>query len=227
MRRVVAITGAYGALGRAVAARFAADGARLALIDAQASPASSEPADSLHLGNVDLVDAQAAKLAIDTAATRLERIDVLVNVAGGFRWQAFADDEPQTWDTLHRLNLLTAVNASRAALPWLLRSGSGRIINIGALSAERPGAGIAAYTASKSAVHRFTQSLADEFKGHGLTVNAVLPSIIDTAANRESMPDADHGKWVQPEELANVIAFLASPQAGAITGALLPICGGL
>ena len=125
---------------------------------------------------------------------------------------------------MYALNVLTALNASRAALPHLAASAAGRIVNIGAMGALQAGAGMGAYAASKAGVHRLTEALASEWKGK-ITVNAVLPSIIDTAANRASMPDADFSKWVAPGELAEVILFLASDAASGITGALIPVSG--
>jgi 3-oxoacyl-[acyl-carrier protein] reductase len=125
---------------------------------------------------------------------------------------------------MHRLNLLTALNASRAAIPHLTASKAGRIINIGAMGALQAGAGMGPYAASKAGVHRLTETLAAELKGK-ITVNAVLPSTIDTPANRRDMPNADFSKWVTPDELASVILFLASDGASAVTGALLPVSG--
>jgi NAD(P)-dependent dehydrogenase (short-subunit alcohol dehydrogenase family) len=125
---------------------------------------------------------------------------------------------------MYALNVTTALNASRAAIPHLVASGVGRIINVGALGALQAGSGMGPYAASKAGVHRLTEALAAEYKGR-ITVNAVLPSIIDTAANRTSMPKADFTKWVAPRELADVILFLASDAASAVTGALLPVSG--
>ena len=136
-----------------------------------------------------------------------------------------ADSEPDLWTGLHRLNLITALNTSRAALPHLLATGAGRIINVGAGAALKADAGMGAYAASKAAVHRLTEALAAETKGKGVTVNAVLPSIIDTPTNRKDMPDADFSQWVAPAELAAVMLFLASPEASAVTGALVPVTG--
>jgi NAD(P)-dependent dehydrogenase (short-subunit alcohol dehydrogenase family) len=125
---------------------------------------------------------------------------------------------------MYALNVATALNASRAAIPHLAASGAGRIVNVGAMGALQSGAGMGAYAASKAGVHRLTEALAAELKGK-ITVNAVLPSIIDTAANRASMPKSDFAKWVTPQELADVILFLASDAASAVTGALLPVNG--
>jgi NAD(P)-dependent dehydrogenase (short-subunit alcohol dehydrogenase family) len=125
---------------------------------------------------------------------------------------------------MYALNVVTALNASRSAMRYLEASSAGRIINVGAMGALQAGSGMGPYAASKAGVHRLTEALAAEWKGK-ITVNAVLPSTIDTAANRASMPDADFAKWVRPEELADVILFLASDAASAVTGALLPVNG--
>jgi NAD(P)-dependent dehydrogenase (short-subunit alcohol dehydrogenase family) len=136
-----------------------------------------------------------------------------------------ADGDPAVWDQMFAINLKTALYASRAAIPFLRQSKQGRIINIGANGALKAGAGMGAYAASKSAVHRLTESLAEELKKDNITVNAVLPSTIDTPANRADMPKADFNTWVKPRALAEVILFLASDAGEPITGALLPVTG--
>jgi NAD(P)-dependent dehydrogenase (short-subunit alcohol dehydrogenase family) len=176
---------------------------------------------------VDLADPAAAERAVGQVVERFGRLDALINVAGTFRWETLEGGSLATWDLLYKVNVATAVNMSKAALPHLLKSGAGRIVNVGAGGGLKAAAGMGAYAASKSGVHRLTEALAEETKGKGVTVNAVLPSIIDTPANRADMPDADFGKWVKPSELAAVILFLASEQAGAITGALVPVSGGV
>ncbi|THD61368.1 SDR family NAD(P)-dependent oxidoreductase [Phenylobacterium sp.] len=224
--RVFAITGASGALGSAVAKAAAGQGARLALIDfSQHAPAEAEGPDVFVQGGVDLSDANAAGAAIDAAADRFGGLDALINIAGGFSWEKHEGGDWNTWHRLFLLNVQTASNASRAAIPHLRRSGAGRIVNIGANAALKAGLGMGAYAASKAGVHSLTQALADELKGDGVTVNAVLPSIIDTPANRADMPKADFAAWVRPEELAAVILFLASEAASGVTGALIPVTG--
>ena len=222
--KVVVVTGALGALGRVVAEAAMARGAKVAGVDHAPSQLAATP-DRIELGGVDLSDPAQARKAIDAAARHFGRLDVLINIAGGFAFETVADgDDDKTWQKMHALNLLTALNASRAALTHLSNSNAGRIINIGAIGALQTAAGMGAYAASKSGVHRLTEALAAEFKGK-ITVNAVLPSIIDTEANRKSMPKADFSKWVQPKELAEVILFLASDAASAVTGALIPVAG--
>lgn len=225
--RVVVVTGAFGALGRVAVEAALAAGFRVTAIDFAASPATPLPADVLAIGGVDLADAAQAPAAISAVAERFGRIDALLNIAGGFAWETVEGGEPATWDRLYRLNVLTTLNCSRAALPHLLAGDSGRIVNVGANAAVRASAGMGAYAASKAGVHRLTEALAEETKGRGVTVNAVLPSIIDTPANRADMPEADFASWVSPGDLVAVMLFLASPAAGAVTGALVPVTGGL
>ncbi|MFL6837543.1 MAG: 3-oxoacyl-ACP reductase FabG [Bradyrhizobium sp.] len=221
--KVVVITGASGALGKVVAEEALARGARVAGVDYAPSQVPATPS-RIELGGVDLTDAGQAKKAIDAAAAHFGKLDALINIAGGFAFETIAEGDPKTWQRMYALNVTTALNASRAAIPHLSASSAARIINVGALGALQAGAGMGPYAASKAGVHRLTEALAAEHKGK-ITVNAVLPSIIDTAANRASIPKADFGKWVTPKELADVILFLASDTASAVTGALLPVSG--
>ncbi len=227
--KAIAITGSFGALGAATAVVAAEQGARVALIDrAPHAPAGlfDSQGAALHLlTGVNLTDESQATAAVRAAHEQLQGLDVLINIAGAFRWQTVADGDPATWDQMFAVNVKTALFTSRAAIPFLRHSRQGRIINIGANAALKAGAGMGAYTASKSGVHRLTESLAEELKADGITVNAVLPSIIDTPANRTDMPKADFTTWVTPRALAEVILFLASDAGGPITGALLPVTG--
>jgi NAD(P)-dependent dehydrogenase (short-subunit alcohol dehydrogenase family) len=221
--KVVVVTGASGALGKVVAEVALARGARVAGIDHAPSQIPATP-NRIELGGVDLSDSGQAKKALDAAAAHFGRLDALINIAGGFAFEAIAEGDPKTWQRMYALNVLTALNASQSAIPYLEASKAGRIVNIGAMGALQAGAGMGAYAASKAGVHRLTEALAAEWKGR-ITVNAVLPSTIDTPANRASMPKADFKKWVTAEELAEVILFLASDAASAVTGALLPVSG--
>jgi NAD(P)-dependent dehydrogenase (short-subunit alcohol dehydrogenase family) len=221
--KVIIITGASGALGKVVAETALARGARVAGVD-HAKSQIPVTAERIEIGGVDLSNAAAAKTAIDTVASHFGRIDALVNIAGGFAFEAVDAGNSDTWQRMYALNVLTALNASRAAIGHLTASGAGRIVNVGAIAALQAGSGMGPYAASKAGVHRLTEALAAELKGK-ITVNAVLPSIIDTPANRASMPQADFGKWVTPQELAEVILFLLSDAASAVTGALLPVSG--
>jgi NAD(P)-dependent dehydrogenase (short-subunit alcohol dehydrogenase family) len=227
-QRRYAITGAFGILGAAVAKAAAAGGARLALIDfaPAAPPGLIEELGAGHvaLAGVDLADAASAKAAVDQAAEKLGGLDVLINVAGGFRWETLEDSTADSWAGMFRINVMTASNTCRAAIPHLKASASGRIVNVGAGAAVKAAMGMGPYAASKAGVHKLTESLAEELKG-AVTVNAVLPSILDTPANRADMPKSDFSAWVQPADLAAVILFLASEQARAVTGALVPVSG--
>jgi NAD(P)-dependent dehydrogenase (short-subunit alcohol dehydrogenase family) len=226
--KVVAVTGGFGNLGIAVGIAAAAAGAHVALIGRSAAPAAgklpAELSDALLLGGVDVASLNAAQQALAGVGQRFGRLDILVNAAGAFRWQTLADGELAGWDALYAVNLKTAVVASKAALAHLRRPG-GRIINVGASAASKATAGMGAYAAAKAGVSKLTESLAAELKDQGINVNAVLPSIIDTPANRADMPDADFSRWVAPAALADVILFLASDAARAVTGALLPVSG--
>jgi len=225
--KVVAVTGGSGQLGRAVVHAALAAGARVASLDHAASPRDPEAlGGALSLGGFDLAEPDAAVRALEQVVAQLGALDALVNVAGTFRFEKVADGSVDTWDLLYRVNLRTAVSASRAAIPHLLRRGGGRIVNVGALAAaNRATSGMGAYTASKAGVLKLTEALAAELKDHGITVNAVLPSTIDTPANRADMPHADFSRWVAPQDLASVIVFLLSDEARAVTGALLPVAG--
>ncbi len=229
--RRVAVTGGFGALGVAVVQALQAAGARVAAIDRAEQPRADSDLGAAHrLGGVDLGHADAATKALDDVAKALGGLDALVNIAGTFRWETVADGTLDTWDLLYSVNLRSAVAASKAAIPHLTNAHStgsprGRIVNIGANAAAKAGAGMGAYAASKAGVARLTEALAEELKDRGVTVNAVLPSILDTAANRADMPKAEFDRWVKPAQLADVIVFLLSDRASAITGASIPVVG--
>ena len=222
MTRTLVITGGHGVLGRAVLEVALADGLNVAIIDH--ARGQTAPDGVLELSGVDLTDPAAAQGAMQAVVDRFGGVDALLNIAGGFVWQA-TDDPAPAWDRMYALNVTTALNATRAALPWLKQSQEGRIVNVGANGALKAAAGMGAYAAAKSGVHRLTESLAEELKTTSVTVNAVLPSILDTDQNRMDMPDADPAKWVHPADLARVMLFLASPDSRAITGALIPVTG--
>ena len=206
-------------------------GATVAALDRSTTPpeglADRLGPHSLALGGYDLSSAEEARKAMAEIIAKLGRIDALLNIAGGFRWETIEAGDIATWDFLYAINVKTALNASKAAIPHLIESGAGRIVNIGAGAGIKAAAGMGPYAASKAGVLRLTESLADELKNKGVTVNAVLPSIIDTPANRADMPKAKFETWVAPRDLAAVILFLASDEARAVTGALIPVTGGV
>lgn len=219
--KVVVITGGFGVLGQAAARVALEAGAKPVLIDY--APARQTADGALAFGGVDLTDADAATDAMNAAHRQAGRIDALLNIAGGFSWSKVADSPLEAWEKMFAINTKTAVNASRAALALLIES-RGAIVNVGANGALRAGAGFGPYAASKQGVHKLTEALAEELKGK-VRVNAVLPSVLDTAQNRKDMPNADFAAWVQPEALARVMLFLASEDARDITGALIPVTG--
>lgn len=221
MTGIVAVTGAAGALGRKAAEVLTGAGWSVVGIDLGDVKGDGI---ALALGGVDLTDEQAMAGAAARIESELGRLDGLVNIAGGFAWETVTDGAVATWDRLYAMNVRTALVTTRALLP-LLRASGGAVVNIGAAAAAKAGAGMGAYAASKAGVARLTEALAEELKDEGVRVNAILPSIIDTQANRNDMPDADFTRWVSPDQLAGVIAFLLSPAAAPITGALIPVTG--
>ena len=225
MARSVIVTGGFGVLGQAVSEAFARAGDKLARIDFAASPAMAIDG-ALDIGGIDLTDTAATEAALAKVVAAHGGLDVLVNVAGGFTWETLDGGSLDSWTRMTAMNLLTAATITKLALPELTRSGAGRIVSIGAGGAVKAAMGMGAYAASKAGVHRLTEALAEELADAGVTVNAILPSIIDTPTNRKDMPDADFSAWVQPAAIADVIVFLASPAARAITGALIPVTRG-
>jgi NAD(P)-dependent dehydrogenase (short-subunit alcohol dehydrogenase family) len=227
--KAVLITGAAGNLGRAVAQAFADQGARLVLVDLHADNLrkvfGEENPQRLFVA-ANLLQSDEAAAAVKSAVARFGRIDVLCNLAGGFRMgESVHETSAGTWDFLFDLNTRTVLHMARAVVPGMLAAGGGKIVNIGAFSAQKGGAQMGAYIASKSAVIRLTETMAAELREKNINVNCVLPTIIDTPENRAAMPDADPAKWVAPQDLASVIVFLASDAARAVHGAALPVTG--
>ncbi len=222
--RAVMLTGASGNLGRAVAEAFAALGARLVLVDRQRG-SLQENATTLFV-QTDLLDPRSVRAAVDQAIARFRRIDVLCNLAGGFRMGPAVHETPdEDWKFLLDLNARTVLHTARAVVPEMLKAGGGRIVNVAAYAAQKGAAGMGAYVASKGAVIRLTETMAAELREKNINVNCVLPTILDTPENRAAMPDADPKRWVAPRDLAQAIVFLASDAARAIHGAALPVTG--
>ena len=225
--RTVVITGAAGNLGQVVARTFAEAGARLVLVDLKheaLTKAFGADEETRMLAATDLLDQEEVDATVQKAIARFQRLDVLCNIAGGFRMgQAVHETTDATWNFLFDVNVRTLLNMVRAVVPRMLQEGSGKVINVGANSAQRGLARMGPYCASKSAVIRLTESMAAELREHGINVNCVLPTVIDSPENRASMPDADPSRWVAPADLAQTILFLASPAARAIHGAALPV----
>ena len=214
-KRVV-VTGAAGVAGQAVAQAFHDAGGIVCGIDIVAHEAQWRTVVA------DLIDPAGANAAVEAAGD----IDILANIAGGFAMgDHVADTSDETWDFMMNLNARTVLNTCRAAVPGMVAGGGGKIVNIGARGALRGAAAMGAYIASKSVVIRLTETLADELKRKGVNVNCILPSIIDTPRNRADMPNANFDHWVAPQQIADVVLFLASPAADCIHGAAIPVEG--
>jgi len=229
MTSVVMITGASGNLGRAVAAAFEATGAQVALVDRHRERLEAtygiESAQRQYLV-ADLTNAEAVEAATKATMDRFGRIDALCNIAGAFRMGPAVHETPDAdWTFMFDVNARSVIHAARAVVPRMLAAGRGRIVNVGAFSAQKGAANMAAYVAAKSAVIRITESMAAELRTRNINVNCVLPTTIDTPENRRAMPKADPAKWVAPADLANVILFLASDAARAVHGASIPVTG--
>jgi NAD(P)-dependent dehydrogenase (short-subunit alcohol dehydrogenase family) len=225
--QVVMITGAAGNLGRAVGSAFAAAGARLTLLDLNADilQRAWPGADPRRLLlAADLMDPASVKRAADATLERFGRIDALCNIAGGFRMGPPVHETPAaTWKLMLDLNAGTLLNTAQAVVPAMLAARYGKIVNIASMAGLAGGAKMGAYSASKSAVIRLTESMSAELRDQGINVNCIMPSVIDTPQNRADMPDADPKRWVAPEDLAQVILFLCSDAARAIHGVALPV----
>ncbi|MDX2041374.1 MAG: SDR family NAD(P)-dependent oxidoreductase [Acidobacteriota bacterium] len=227
--RVVAITGAAGNLGMAIGKSFAAAGASLAFIDrspGKLADAFSESAGHFIASPTDVTDPNSVTASIAEIIARFGRIDALINTAGGYRAGTPLHETPiGDWEFMLNLNARSVFVMCQATIPHMLKQGYGKIINISSRAALAGDAYHAAYSVSKTAVVRLTESMAGELKDAGLNVNCVMPGLIDTPQNRAAMPDSDFTKWVAPESIADVILFLASDGARAINGAAIPVYG--
>jgi len=227
--RTVVVTGAGGNLGAAVAHAFEARGARLGLLDLDRDilgKAFGAEDDNRLLLPVDLLDRDHLRSSVETIVERFGQIDVLCNIAGGFRMgEQVHETSERTWDFLMDINARTVIHAAGAVVPHMLEAGHGRIVNVGANAASHGVARMGAYCAAKSAVIRLTESMSAELREHGINVNCVLPSIIDTPENRSAMPKGEPRRWVAPADLAEVILFLSSDAARAVHGAAIPVTG--
>ena len=230
--KVVMVTGASGNLGSAVTRAFVDAGAKLALIDRQPErlaerfPELVSESERFLTENADLTSEAAVTAVVEKTIEKFGRIDVLVHTVGGF-----FSGPPLHETPLDKLEFMLTINAkttfitNQAVLKKMVPQGSGKIINIAARPAFQGNKNMSAYSAAKAAVLRLTESAAAEVKSDGINVNAIIPGTIDTPQNREAMPNANADNWVQPESLADVILFLASPAARDIHGAAIPVFG--
>ena len=215
VQRVAVVTGATGGLGHAVVVTLLDDGWRVVGL-------ARHGADEL----VDLTQERDVQAAFSRIVQRHGRIDALVNVAGGFAGgQPVHETSTATWNQMLALNLTATLLCCRAALPHMLSANYGRIVNVASRAAVQPAAGLSAYNVSKAGVVTLTQTIAAELSGHDITCNVILPSVIDTPANRRAMPNADASTWVQPTAIATVVCDLVSDRWGIVNGALVPVYG--
>jgi len=221
--KVVLITGAKGGLGSFVTQRFLSAEAKV--IGSSRSISQDDfPQPNFTPLPVDFTKPGAVRDAVESIVRRFGRLDALVHVLGGFAGgQTIAETDDATWEQMRDLNLTSAFYVLRAAIPHLRKSGSGRIVAIGSLTAVEPHAGLGAYVTFKAALTTLVRTVALENKDAGLSANVVLPGTMDTPANRKSMPRADYSKWVQPENVADVVLWLADERAGHITGSTISI----
>jgi len=227
---VAIVTGGTGALGQAITATLLEAGATVAIpyaVPEERAALEGRLASDLRARLLaiaaDVTDEAAVGKFVQAVRDRHGRVDALVNAVGGFAGGDLVSTSRSEWERMMTLNLTSAVIACRAVLPGMIAAGSGRIVSIASRAVIPPQGGFIAYTVSKAAVITLTQALAQEVRGHGITVNAVLPSTMDTPANRRAMPDADRSGWVSPADVAGVVAFLLSERAAAVTGAAVPV----
>jgi NAD(P)-dependent dehydrogenase (short-subunit alcohol dehydrogenase family) len=231
--KVALVTGGTGGLGSAVVAVLLAAGATVDVpyhspdgLERLRKNASVDPNAALSGGVVDLTEESAVAAYCQRVATQYGGIDMLVNVAGGFGGgKPVHETDWSVWQQQLDINLKTAVLASSQVVPFMLARGGGSIVNVGTRTATQKGAKLAAYASSKRALMQLTEAMAAELRDQFITVNTVLPSVIDTPANRQFNPDADYSKWVRPEEIARVILFLVSEDSRIVSGAHIPVYG--
>jgi NAD(P)-dependent dehydrogenase (short-subunit alcohol dehydrogenase family) len=224
--RVVLITGAKGGLGTFVTNTFLDAGAFVVGTSRSISQ-SDFPVATFSAESVDFTKSADVNKMVEKVVSQFGRLDVLVHVLGGFAGgKKVAETDDATWEQMRDLNLNSAFYVLRATIPHLRKSGSGRVIAIGSLTAAEPHAGLAAYVTFKSALAMLVRTAAAENKDAGVTANVILPGTMDTATNRKAMPNADSTKWLQPQDVANLTLWLADKNAGHITGAMIPIDGG-
>ncbi|HEY4043071.1 MAG TPA: SDR family oxidoreductase [Rhodopila sp.] len=227
-KKVIIVAGAAGNVGSSLARLLASRGARVAAVDTLKSPleavvGSLGGSGHMALSDYDMTDFASSGALVAKVQTTCGRVDGVGTTIGGFTMARLLDAGVEQWNAMFNLNVTTTWNLYRAAVPALRQAGGGALVAVGSAAGLRGGAEMAAYSGAKSAVLRLTESLADELRSDRIRVNAVLPTTIDTAQNRQAMPEADTSRWVKPSEVAEAMAFLLSDAASGVTGALLPI----
>ena len=228
--KVVLVAGGTGGLGHAVSLAFIEEGATVIVTyrdqEEFAALKTAAATDRLSGHAVDVTDESAVGQLINQIVATYGRLDAVVNTVGGYAGGAkLWDVEMKVFDRMMALNLRSGLILSRAAIPTMLKAGRGVFVNVASKAALEHAAGNAAYAASKAAAVAMIDSLAEELKGTGVRANSILPSIIDTEANRKAMPGADFAKWPKPRDIAQVVLFLCSDAAKVIHGAAIPVYG--
>ncbi len=226
--KVIIVTGAAGNVGSALAAHLAAKGARIAAVDmvkARLDSVVGGLAGEGHMAltDYDLLNPSAAEALVAHVVATAGRVDAVGTTVGGFAMAKLADAGLDQWDLMFNLNVKTTWNIYQAAVPAIRRAGGGALVGIASAAGNRGSGEMAAYSATKSAVMRLTESLADELRVDGIRVNAVSPTTIDTPQNRAAMPGADASRWVKPAQIAEVMGFLLSDTASAVSGQLVQV----
>jgi len=230
--QVIMISGAAGNIGQVVARSFQDAGGKLALVDRGKDRLESTFPDLISAENhllvncADVMDEDAVADSLGESLGYFGRIDVLVNTVGGYHAGTEVHETPlDTWDFMLKLNARSVFIICNQVIPTMLQQGSGKIVNFAARPGLQGKPGMSAYSASKAAVFRLTETMAEEYKDRNINVNCVIPGTMDTPANRENMPEADFSTWVKPASLAQVILFLSSPAAKDVHGAAIPVYG--
>ncbi|GBD37969.1 Dihydroanticapsin 7-dehydrogenase [bacterium HR37] len=229
--KVAIVTGGTGALGRVIVSEFLKEGAKVIctyIVDEELRdvlPLLSQFRDQIVFTKTNVIKQKQVERTVQKTLRRFGRIDILVNTVGGFAYAPVVETDEKTWDHMMNINLKSTFLCSKAVLPHMIKQNYGKIINISSRPALKGAAGVGAYGASKAGVLNLTEAIAEEVREYDINVNAILPSVIDTPANRKAMPEADFSKWVKPEEIARVVVFLASDESKPISGAGIPVFG--
>lgn len=229
--KVAIVTGGTGALGRVIVSEFLKEGAKVIctyIVDEELRdvlPLLSQFRDQIVFTKTNVIKQKQVERTVQKTLKRFGRIDILVNTVGGFAYAPVVETDEKTWDHMMNINLKSTFLCSKAVLPHMIKQNYGKIINISSRPALKGAAGVGAYGASKAGVLNLTEAIAEEVREYDINVNAILPSVIDTPANRKAMPEADFSKWVKPEEIARVVVFLASDESKPISGAGIPVFG--
>ena len=228
--RVAIVTGGAGALGGAVTSRLLRDGAAVCVPlevagdgDRLRTRVAAATGERVMTSVVNVTDLGAMTGFVDSVLARHGHVDILVTLVGGFAGGALVETDQATWERMLVMNLTSTFVATRAAIPHMVKAGHGRVVTIASRAVVPPTGGFIAYTTAKAGIIAFTEALAHEMRGHGVTVNCVLPSTMDTPANRAAMPDSDRQGWVPVDSVADVIAFLVRDESAHVTGALLTV----